>query len=62
MILALQLYHFSAAVTFAAFASVVLGITLRNTQREMVRYGLQCFAWFVLGMFLAGWLMWLLHH
>ncbi|HEV3317812.1 MAG TPA: hypothetical protein VG488_12615 [Candidatus Angelobacter sp.] len=62
MILALQLYHFSAAVTFAFFASIVLGITLRNTQREMIRYGLQCFAWFVLGMFLAGWLMWLLHH
>ena len=62
MILALQLYHLSAAVTFAFFASIVLGITLRNTQREMIRYGLQCFAWFVLGMFAAGWLMWLLHH
>ena len=62
MILALQLYHFSAAVTFAFLASIVLGITLRNTPRDMVRYGLQCFAWFVAGMFAAGWLMWLLHH
>jgi len=62
MILALQLYHFGAALTFAVFASIVLGITLRNTPKEMLRYGLQCFAWFVLGMWAAGWLMWLLHH
>jgi lipopolysaccharide export LptBFGC system permease protein LptF len=62
MILALQLSHFGAAVTFAFFASIVFGITQRNTQREMVRYGLQCFGWFVVGMFLAGWLMWALHH
>ncbi|HXB21257.1 MAG TPA: hypothetical protein VNV88_07750 [Candidatus Solibacter sp.] len=62
MMLALQLSHFGAAVTFAFFASIVFGITQRNTQREMVRYGLQCFGWFVLGMFVAGWMMWLLHH
>lgn len=62
MILAFQLYHFGAAITFAFFASIVLGITMRNTSREMVHYGLKCFAWFVLGMWAAGWLMWLLHH
>ncbi|HEV2988281.1 MAG TPA: hypothetical protein VG759_07560 [Candidatus Angelobacter sp.] len=62
MIFALQLFHFSAAITFAFFASVVMGITLRNTGPEMVRYGLKCFGWFVLGMFIAGWLMWILHH
>jgi len=62
MILVLQLSHFGAAVTFSFFASIVFAVTQRNTQREMIRYGLQCFGWFVLGMFVAGWLMWLLHH
>lgn len=62
MMLTLQLSHFGAAFTFAFFASVVFGITQRNTQREMIRYGLQCFGWFILGMFVAGWVMWLLHH
>jgi hypothetical protein len=52
----LQLSHFSAALVFALFASVVFGVTQRNTPREMLRYGLKCFAWFSLG------LMWLLRH
>ncbi len=62
MILALQVSHFTAAVTFAFFASVVFGITQRNTTRDMLRYGAYCFAVFVLGVFAAGWIMWLLHH
>ena len=56
----LELSHFTAALLFALFASVVFGITQRNTPREMVRYGLYCFAMFVGGVFVAGWLMWLL--
>lgn len=52
--------HFSAAVLFALFASVVFGITQRTTPREMVRYGLYCFAMFVGGVIAAGWAMWLL--
>ena len=55
----IQLTHFSAAVLFAVFASVVFGITQRNTAREMVRYGLYCFAMFVGGVMVAGWAMWL---
>ncbi len=62
MIPMLQLSHFSAALVFAAFASVVFGITQRNTTRDMVRYGLRCFAWFVVGVFLAGWVMWFIRH
>lgn len=62
MILAMQVSHFTAAVTFALIASLVFGITQRNTTREMVRYGAYCFAVFVIGMFIAGWIMWLLHH
>ena len=51
----LQLSHFSAAVLFALFASVVFGITQRNNTREMIRYGLYCFAMFVGGVIVAGW-------
>jgi hypothetical protein len=54
------LSHFSAAILFAVFASVVFGITQRNTSREMIRYGLYCFALFAGGVFAAGWVMWLL--
>jgi hypothetical protein len=56
----IQLSHFNAAVLFALFASVVFGITQRNTPRDMVRYGLYCFAMFVGGVIVAGWAMWLL--
>ena len=55
-----SLSHFSAAVLFALFASVVFGITQRNTTMEQIRYGLYCFALFVGGVFAAGWVMWLL--
>jgi hypothetical protein len=55
----IQLTHFSAAFVFALFASVVFGITHRDTTREMIRYGLYCFALFLGGVFLAGWAMWL---
>ena len=56
----LQLSHFSSAVLFGLFASVVFGITQRSTSREQIRYGLYCFAMFVGGVFVAGWAMWLL--
>lgn len=56
----MALSHFSAALLFAVFASVVFGITQRNTFRDQMRYGLYCFAMFVGGVFVAGWLMWLI--
>jgi hypothetical protein len=58
----LELSHFTAAVLFSVFASVVFGITQRNTSREQIRYGFYCFALFVGGVFLAGWVMWVLRH
>lgn len=58
--MSLNLSHFSAAVVFALFASVVFGITQRNTTMEQVKYGLYCFALFVGGVVAAGWVMWLL--
>lgn len=53
------LNHFSAALVFSLFASIVFGITHRDNTREMVRYGLYCFVMFLGGVFVAGWLMWL---
>ena len=60
--MSLELSHFSAAVLFSIFASVVFGITQRAGTREQVRYGLYCFAMFVGGVIVAGWAMWLLRH
>lgn len=54
------LSHFNAALLFAVLASVVFGITQRSTTREQIRYGLYCFAMFIGGIFVAGWVMWLL--
>jgi hypothetical protein len=54
----ITLNHFSAAAVFALFASIVFGITHRDTTREMVRYGLYCFAMFLGGVLVAGWAMW----
>jgi hypothetical protein len=56
----ITLTHFSAAVVFALCASIVFGITHRDTTREMVRYGAYCFAMFLGGVFVAGWVMWIL--
>jgi hypothetical protein len=58
----LELSHFSAALLFALFASIVFGITQRNTAKEMARYGAYCFALFIGGVILAGWVMWLIKH
>jgi hypothetical protein len=54
------LNHFSAALAFSIFASIVFGITHRDTTREMFRYGVYCFAMFLGGTIVAGWLMYLL--
>ena len=58
----LELSHFSAAFFFALFASVVFGITQRNAAMDQVKYGLYCFAMFLGGVFVAGWVMWMLRH
>jgi hypothetical protein len=58
--MSVELTHFSAAFWFAVFASIVFGITQRNNVREMIRYGLYCFAMFIGGVFVAGWVMWII--
>ena len=52
--------HFAAAVLFALFASVVFGITQRETPRRMVRYGLYCFVLFVGSAIVLSWAMYLI--
>jgi hypothetical protein len=56
----LALSHFSAALLFSVFASIVFGITQRNNARDQIRYGLYCFVMFVGGVIVAGWVMWIL--
>ena len=56
----LELSHFSAALLFSLFASVVFGITQRAESRDQFKYGLYCFAMFVGGVIVAGWVMWIL--
>jgi len=56
----LNFSHFTAALVFSLCASVVFGITQRDNVRQMIRYGLYCFAWFIGGVFVASWAMWLI--
>jgi len=58
----MQLSHFSAAIVFAFFASIVFGITQRTAPRDMVLYGAKCFALFAAGTILASWAMWVIKH
>ena len=59
--LTMNLSHFEAAFLFALFASVVLGIVTRKTDRERFRYGAKCFGYFILALFAIGWAMKLGH-
>ena len=52
--------HFTAVLLFALCASVVFGITMRDTPRRRVRYGLSCFALFVGSVIVLSWLMFLI--
>ena len=49
--------HFAAVVLFALFASVVFGITMRETPRRMLRYGIYCFVLFVGSAVALSWVM-----
>jgi hypothetical protein len=52
--------HFSAVLLFALFASVVFGITQRETARRMIRYGVYCFTLFVGSAIVLSWVMFLI--
>jgi hypothetical protein len=57
----MNLTHFEATMLFALLASVVLGVVTKKTDSERLRYGLQCFGYFVATVFGLGWLMYLGH-
>lgn len=52
--------HFTAVLLFALFASVVFGITQRDTPRRMFRYGAYCFVLFVASAIVLSWVMFLI--
>jgi hypothetical protein len=56
-----NLSHFEAALLFALFTSIVLGIVSRKTDRDRLEYGFKCFGWFILALFAIGWAMRLGH-
>ena len=49
--------HFTAVLLFALCASVVFGITQRDTPRRMVKYGAYCFVLFVGSVIVLSWAM-----
>lgn len=57
----MALTHFETAILFALFTSVMLGITTKKTDPERIRYGVQCFGYFIAALFGLGWLMYLGH-
>jgi hypothetical protein len=52
--------HFVAVFLFAVCASVVFGITQRDTPARMVRYGAYCFVLFLASAIALSWLMFLI--
>jgi hypothetical protein len=56
-----NLSHFEAALLFALFTSIVLGVVTRRTDKERLHYGLYCFGCFVAALFGLGWLMYFGH-
>jgi hypothetical protein len=49
--------HFTAVLLFALFTSVVFGITMRETPRRMLRYGIYCFVLFAGSAVALSWAM-----
>jgi hypothetical protein len=56
-----NLTHFEAALLFALFTSIVLGVVTKKTDRERLRYAIYCFGSFMVALFGLGWLMYLGH-
>ncbi len=57
----ITLDHFEVSLLFALFASIILGLVTKRTDRERTRYGLYCFGCFTAALFGIGWFMRLLH-
>jgi hypothetical protein len=57
----INLSHFEATMLFALFASIVMAIVGKKTDRERLYYGLYLFGCFVASVVVLGWLMKLGH-
>ena len=57
----MSLSHLEAAILFALFTSVVLGVVTKKTDQERIRYGVRTFGYFIIALFGLGWLMYLGH-
>lgn len=53
--------HLQAATLFALVSSAVMGVVGRSSDRGRLRYGLYCFGYFLVTIFVLGWLMRLGH-
>jgi len=56
----MNLSHFEAALLFALFTSVVMGVVTKRTDRDRLHYGVYTFVCFV-ALFGIGWLMYFGH-
>ena len=57
----MNLSHFEAAILFALFTSVVMGVVTKHSDRDRLHYGIYIFGCFVVALFGLGWLMFLGH-
>jgi len=57
----LCLTHLQAALLFAFFTSIVMGVIGRSTDKERIRYGVSVFGYFIVAIFGLGWLMYFGH-
>jgi hypothetical protein len=57
----MNLTHFEAAMLFALFTAVVLGVVTKQNDRDRLQYGVYVFVCFVVALFGLGWLMYLGH-
>ena len=58
----MHISHFGALALFSLFTSTVFGITMRDTPKKMLRYGIYCFALFVGSGIVVSWLMYFIAH
>jgi hypothetical protein len=58
----MQVSHFTAVALFSLFTSTVFGITMRETPKKMLRFGIYCFALFVGSAVVVSWVLYFIAH
>ena len=57
----LQFSLLDAALLFALFTSIVMGVVGRSSDKERLHYGLKVFGYFLVAIFGLGWVMYFGH-